>query len=40
MMEATPVEGSDARVLGTNDYKDTAPPTSSSSPPASRASPA
>src|SRR5215510_1338126 len=24
MMEATPVEGSDARVLGTNDYKDTA----------------
>jgi len=24
MMEATPVEGSDARVIGTNDYKDTA----------------
>jgi malate dehydrogenase len=24
MMEATPVEGSDARVMGTNDYKDTA----------------
>jgi malate dehydrogenase len=24
MMQATPVEGSDARVLGTNDYKDTA----------------
>jgi malate dehydrogenase len=24
IMEATPVEGSDARVLGTNDYKDTA----------------
>src|SRR5258708_1622558 len=24
MMEATPVEGSDSRVIGTNDYKDTA----------------
>ena len=24
LMEATPVEGSDARVVGTNDYKDTA----------------
>src|SRR5918994_4528087 len=24
IMEATPVEGSDARVIGTNDYKDTA----------------
>jgi len=24
MMEATPIEGSDARVIGTNDYKDTA----------------